>query len=247
MHTTRTDPHSSALALILARGGSKGVPRKNAASIAGRPCLAWTIADVKSARLVAHMVVSTDDPELANIARREGIQVVPRPTELATDTATVDAAARHAIAECPGSAGGPIVILYGNVPVRPAGLIDRAIDLLLRTNCDSVQSYAPVGKHHPWWTARIDAETGRVAPWEGHTLNHGIHRRQDLPPAHIPDGGVLVVSRRALMLEVPGVTPGPHAFFGADRRGILTSEGEVIDIDSPIDLLVADAVLRARR
>ena len=73
-----------------------------------------------------------------------------------------------------------------------------------------------------------------------------MHRRQDLPPAFVPDGGVLVVTPQALRLEVPGVAPGPHAFLGARRGGVVTGEGEVIDIDARIDQLVADAVLRER-
>lgn len=233
---------TTALAIILARGGSKGVPRKNIARIGGRPCIAWTIDAAREATTVHRTLVSTDDDEIAAIASRHDIAVITRPPELATDTATVDAAARHAAEHADGD---PIVILYANVPIRPAGLIDRAVQLLLESNCDSVQSYAPVGKHHPWWTARLD-ESGRASPWEGDTLNHGIYRRQDLPPACIPDGGVLVVSRPALFLEVPGVPAGPHAFFGLDRRGVLTGEGDVIDIDSPADLALADAILRGR-
>lgn len=235
------------MAVILARGGSKGVARKNAAPVAGRPCIEWTILAALEARTVSHTAVSTDDAELAGIARGLGAAVIDRPAALAGDAARVDDAARHALGMLPsGSPGSPVVILYGNVPVRPAGLIDRAVELLVRTGCDSVQSYAPVGKHHPWWTARLD-ETGAVRPWEGEILNHGVYRRQELPPAYIPDGGVLVVSRRALLGEVPGVRPGPHAFFGVDRRGVVTGEGEVIDIDSKLDLLVADAVLRGVR
>jgi CMP-N-acetylneuraminic acid synthetase len=135
------------------------------------------------------------------------------------------------------------VILYANVPVRPRGLIDRALELLASSGCDSVQSYQPVGKHHPWWTARVDAE-GQVTAWEGEVLNHGVFRRQDLPPAYGPDGAVLAVTRRALMLEIPGVAAGPHAFFGRDRRGVINPEGSVVDIDTPLDLVVADVMLR---
>lgn len=239
-----------ALAIILARGGSKGVPRKNAAVVGGRPCIAWTIEAAQRARTVGQVALSTDDAELAEIAHRAGIAVVVRPAALATDTARVDDAVRHAVESldrAPGSLVAPsplIVVLYGNVPVRPAGLIDRAVRVMLETGCDSVQSYEPVGKHHPWWTARVDPESGRVRAWEGDVLNHGIYRRQDLPPAYVPDGGVLVVSRRALFGEVPGVAPGPHAFFGKDRRGVTNPGGSVVDIDSPTDLLVADAVLR---
>jgi CMP-N-acetylneuraminic acid synthetase len=240
-----------AVAIVLARGGSRGVPGKNAAMVANCPCIAWTIDAAARARTVGLIAVSTDDVELSRIALDCGARVIDRPSILATDTARVEDAARHAIEALSGvhpasnDSKAPIVILYGNIPVRPPGLIDRAVALMLESGCDSVQSYAPVGKHHPWWTARLDAE-GLVRPWEGEVLNHGVYRRQDLPPAFIPDGGVLVVSRRALFCQIPGVAPGPHAFFGKDRRGIATGEGEVVDIDSPIDLVVADAILRAR-
>lgn len=237
-----------ACAVILARGGSKGVPGKNAAMIAGKPCVLWTIEAAKTARGVGLVALSTDDPALARIGRDAGVVFIERPATLATDTARVDDAARHTVQAIERQQGlvSLAVILYGNVPVRPEGLIDRALDLLARTGCDSVQSYAPVGKHHPWWTARIDGDSGRVGPWEGDVLNHGVFRRQDLPPAFIPDGGVIALTRRALFLEVPDATPGPHAFFGADRRGVVSEEGSVVDIDSPVDLAVADAILRQR-
>ncbi|HVU65171.1 MAG TPA: acylneuraminate cytidylyltransferase family protein [Phycisphaerales bacterium] len=236
-----------AIAVILGRAGSKGVPGKNMMPIAGRPCAAWTIDHALAAETVGEIIVSTDDPRLAELAREMGVRAVPRSAELASDRATVDAAAREAVKQWEsGSAGDPrlpIVILYANVPVRPAGLIDRAVGRMVATGCDSVQSYAPVGKMHPWWTARLDSETGSVRPWEGEVLNHNVYRRQDLPPAFIPDGGVLVMSRRALFLEIPNVQPGPHACFGHDRRGVVTGEGEVIDIDTPTDAIVADAIL----
>ena len=171
-----------------------------------------------------------------------GVDVVARPASLAVDDATVDDAARHAV-DALGWTGGPVAILYANVPVRPAGLLDRAIGLLEETGCDSVQSVARVGKHHPWWTARLEPDA-RLAPWEGDTLNHGVYRRQDLPPAYIPDGGALVVTPNALFGVIPDVAPGPHAFLGADRRAVATEQGEVVDIDSGIDLIVADALLR---
>ncbi len=229
-----------ALAIILARGGSKGVPGKNTRRIAGKPCIAWTIEQAQRADRVGRVLVSTDDARAKAIAQELGAEVIDRPAELAGDTARVDDAARHALDAC--GHDGPLVILYANVPVRPEGLIDRALELLETSGCDSVQSYAPVGKHHPWWTARLD-EDGGVSAWEGEVLNHGVFRRQDLPPAFVPDGGVIALTARALRLQIPGVSPGPHAFFGPDRRGVRTGEGEVVDIDSEIDVVVADAVL----
>ncbi len=234
----------SALAIILARSGSKGVPGKNIAPVAGKPCIAWTIEAAIEAHTVSRVVVSTDGDEIAEISRRLGAQVHERSSDLASDTATIDDAARQAlVAVDPHGQFGTIVLLYANVPVRPRNLIDRAVELLDRNACDSVQSYAIAGKHHPWWTATLDADGG-VSPWQGGVLNHGVYRRQDLPPAFIPDGGVIALTRRALMLHVPGVTPGPHAFLGRALCGVTTNEGEVIDIDTPIDLIVADAILR---
>ncbi len=245
---TNTRP---ALAVIIGRAGSKGVPGKNAMPIAGRPCAKWTIERALASDTVGSITLSSDDPRLLTLARDLGIGVAERSKELAGDTATVDAAVREAVTQLEADTLGgtalpvttPIVILYANVPVRPAGLIDRAVRRLLETSCDSVQSYAPVGKMHPYWMARVESETGHIAPWQGAILNHNIYRRQDLPPAHIPDGGVLVVTRRALFGEIVGVPPGPHACFGLDRRGVLNNEGDVVDIDSPIDALVAEAIL----
>ncbi|GJM19783.1 MAG: hypothetical protein DHS20C14_19960 [Phycisphaeraceae bacterium] len=234
----------SAIAIILARAGSKGVPGKNVAEVAGRPCIAWTIDDARASTRVSRVVVSSDDPRALEVARSMGVETVERPADLAHDTATVDDAARQAFGAI-GEPGGPVVILYANVPVRPAGLVDRAIDTLVRTGADSVQSYAPVGKHHPWWTARVDMMAGNVRPWEGEVLNHGCYRRQGLPPAYIPDGGVIALTADALMLRL-GAEAGPHAFFGRDRRGVITGEGEVVDIDSRVDLIVADVLLRER-
>lgn len=256
---------SNALAIILARAGSKGLPGKNRMPIAGKPCAQWTIEHALAAKSIGTVVLSTDDEALIELGRSLGIACVRRSAELAGDRATVDAAAREAIlqvehgefAHAPrvqrethgqdAHATSSIVILYANVPIRPGGgdLIDRAVARLIETGCDSVQSYVPVGKYHPWWMTRIDDATGDVRPWEGDILNHNIFRRQDLPPCYVPDGGVIALTRRALFCEIPGVPAGPHAFFGKDRRGVINPEGAVIDIDSATDAAVAEAALKA--
>ncbi len=233
----------NAIAIVLARAGSKGLPGKNAAMVAGQACVQWTIEDAQQSSRVAQVVVSSDDAQVNEIADTLGCAVVDRPPELAHDTATIDDAARHAY-KAIGSPDVPIVILYANVPVRPDGLIDQAIERLVTTGCDSVQSYAQVGKHHPWWTVRVD-QAGGVTPWEGEVLYHNCFRRQDLPSAHVPDGGVIALTGAALMRTI-AAPAGPHSFLGNDRRGIITEHGDVIDIDSRIDQLVADAVLRER-
>jgi CMP-N,N'-diacetyllegionaminic acid synthase len=246
MNDSSPTPHA-VYAIILARGGSKGLPRKNVLPVAGRPCLAWTIDAALEARTVTRVALSTDDPEMLALGKRMGVHVLTRPAPLACDTARVDDAARDAVLQLEREhpRAKIVVILYGNVPLRPRGCIDAAVELLQRSSADSLQTYQPVGKHHPWWTARLD-DAAEVRPWEGEVLNHNTFRRQDLPPAYVPDGAVLAVTRRALFHEVPGVQPGPHAFFGRDRRGLINPEGSVVDIDTKKDLLVADALLRER-
>ncbi len=247
-----------ALAIILGRAGSKGLPGKNMRPVAERPCAAWTIGHALHSRRVERVVVSSDDAELRTLAQSMGAMAFDRSAELAGDTATIDAAARDALEQFEEHHGrlddaAAIVILYANVPVRPADLTDRAVDRFERGDADSVQSFSRVGKHHPWWMVRIESD-GTLAPWqdEEHGLFHGVYRRQDLPPAFVPDGGVTVVSREALTLGLDGVAPGPHAFLGrpSRRRGIISGgerdEHAVVDIDTPLDLLVAEAVLTSR-
>lgn len=233
----------NAIAIVLARGGSKGLAGKNTLPVAGKPCVVWTLEAAQRSALVGRVAVSSDDAAVLGVAVEHGCEVVERPAELAHDTATIDDAARHAY-EAIGSPDGPIVILYANVPVRPESLIDDAVKMLAETGCDSVQSYARVGKHHPWWTVRV-GDNGQVQPWEGDVLYHSCFRRQDLPAAMVPDGGVIALTPDSLMRRV-GAPEGPHCFLGNDRRGVITAEGDVIDIDTRIDLIVADAILRER-
>jgi CMP-N,N'-diacetyllegionaminic acid synthase len=148
------------LAVVIGRAGSKGLPRKNALPVAGIPMVARTVRFARAARSVDRTIVSTDGDEIAAIARGEGAEVVMRPESVSNDTATVDAAVRHAV-EHSGSHAEVVVILYANVPVRPADLIDRAVARLDETGCDSVQSYCRMGKTHPYWMSRLD---GRSSP-----------------------------------------------------------------------------------
>lgn len=234
--TVKDDPgFKPALAVVLARAGSKGLPNKNGLAVAGKPMLAWTLEHALASRCVDRVVLSTDGPHLAEVGRRHtGVEVVMRPAELADDHATIDAATRHAVGQHV-SLHETIVILYGNVPVRPADLTDRAVRMLHDVGADSVQSVCPVGKHHPYWMKRVGDDAELIAYEDNH-----IYRRQDLPPVFGLDGGVIAVTRASLFSVRAGE---PHAFLGTDRRAIKTEPGEVIDIDSVVDLHVAEAVL----
>ncbi len=232
------------LCIILARAGSKGLPGKNIAPLAGRPLIAHTIDHALAAQGVDRIAVSTDGPAIAAVAREMNIPVIDRPADLAGDLATVDAAARHAVSHLESAHNtrfDPIVILYGNVPLRPADLIDRALQKLADTGCDSVQSVCPVGKMHPFWMKKL---TGHASDILEHYQPNNIYRRQDLPPVFMLDGGIIAVTRDNLFTQSPGQ---PHAFLGTDRRAIVTEPGQVVDIDNDLDLQVARAMMEAKQ
>jgi N-acylneuraminate cytidylyltransferase len=231
------EPDRMATAVVIGRAGSRGLPGKNALPVGGVPMIARSVGHAIESSRVGRVLCSTDGDAIARAAAAAGAEIVRRPAELADDLATVDSAVRHAV-DTAGDHASVVVILYGNIPIRPAGLVDRAVEALITTGADSVQSYAPVGKHHPYWTCRL-GESGEVSQWEANT----VHRRQDLPPAFIPDGGVIAVTRRSLFRVEPG---RPHAFLGDDRRGIENEAGAVVDVDDEIDLLVAEAILARR-
>lgn len=234
---TQTDDVNSITAVIVGRRGSKGFPNKNSRVLAGKPMVVHSIEQARAASCVDHVIVSTDGDEIAGAARAEGVEVVMRPPSLASDQASVDAAVRHAI-EVSGVASKTVVILYANVPIRPRELIDDAIDHLQKTGADSVQSYESVGKHHPWWMVRVD-ENDSISAWHP----NDVYRRQDLPPAYFPDGGVIALTRESLFTVEPDA---PHAFLGRDRRAVINAIGSVVDIDDEIDMLVAEAMIKRR-
>jgi N-acylneuraminate cytidylyltransferase len=231
------------LAVILARAGSQGLPNKHLLPLLGRPVITYTFDHAAASRRLARTVVSTDCLQIRALARAHDMETIDRPPHLATAGASVQDAMLHAlrtIEQRDGARFDALVVLYGNVPVRGEGVIDRALDLLGSSGCDSVRTFCPVGKWHPAWMSRLEGDAVRP-------LQPGsIHRRQDLPELFLHDGAVVAVSRRSMLRgeESPG---DPHAFFGVDRRGIRTEMGETVEIDHLRDLYWAEAVLRERQ
>ena len=229
------------LGVVMARAGSKGLGDKHIQLLRGRRVIDYSLDHALASERLSKIVVSTDSRAVAVAATERGVEVIARPAELATDTASVQSVMIHAL-DTLEARGGPkfdaAVILYGNVAVRGPGVIDRAIRHWDKTQCDSVRSFCPVGKWHPAWMSRL--EDDKVIP----VRPGSIHRRQDLEPLLLHDGAVVVMSRRSLLLgkQSPG---DPHAMFGEDRRGILTRAEETVEIDTRRDLYIADAVLRA--
>jgi len=226
------------LGVILARGGSKGVPGKNLRLLLGRPLLSYTIEAARTAERLSRLVVSTDDDRIAASAEGEGVEAIRRPPEMATDTAPIEWALRHAVRLVEAREGrlDAVVALYANVPVRKPGIIDLVVDKLLATGADSVQTYAPCPKP-PQWACLLNDDRVRLLE----DKYEGVYRRQELEPAFYPDGAVLAVSRASLM-DSESSTRG-HAFLGRDRRAVIQAAQDTVDIDEPFDLLWAEFLL----
>jgi len=139
------------LGIIPARGGSKGIPLKNLAELAGKPLLAYTTEAALNSRLLSRVILSTDHSEIARFGKGTGIEVpFLRPAEFATDSATIEAVVRHALnwlEETENYRPAAFVILHPTTPLRTAKHIDEAIEHLDRSDVDSVVSVSPPMEH----------------------------------------------------------------------------------------------------
>lgn len=235
-----TNSKENVLGVILARGGSKGVPNKNILNLCGKAIIAYTISAALRAKSLYRVVVSTDDEEIARIAGAyKGVEVIMRPPEYANDTASIDLALRHVVGKI-GHQGDKInivVALYANVPLRREGIIDEVVEKMILTNADSVQTYTPYTTP-PQWAHQIDGDKVSLLDMK----YEFAYRRQLLVPAYHPDGAVLAVRYDTL---IESIDLSDHsAFLGTDRRAIIQSPEDTVDIDEPIDILWAEFLLK---
>lgn len=224
------------LGLIPARGGSKGVPRKNIRPLCGKPLLQYTAEAALAARLLARVILSTEDEEVAEVGRRCGLDVpFVRPAELARDETPMLPVVQHAVAwlESRGERFDAVCLLQPTNPLRRADEIDACVELLERTDADAVVTVLPVpAEHNPHWVYFRDAggalrlSTGEAQP---------IGRRQDLPAAFHREGSVYVVRRDVLMTG--------NSLYGRDLRGLLVDTARSVNIDTPRDWERAEELL----
>jgi N-acylneuraminate cytidylyltransferase/CMP-N,N'-diacetyllegionaminic acid synthase len=215
------------LAVIPARGGSKGIPRKNVANVAGRPLLAYTADAARGAKRLTRIIVSTDDNAIADAARRLGLEVpFMRPATLAADDAPMLPVLQHAVTtmrQC-GFRADVVVLLQPTSPLRRAEHIDAAIDLLDRSGADSVVSVVEVPhQFHPISVMRLDGD--RLRPFIDGPL---VTRRQDKPRVFARNGPAVVAVRAAVIEN--------GSLYGEDCRALVMGSDESLDIDSPGDL-----------
>lgn len=221
------------LAIIPARGGSKSIPRKNIRLLGGAPLLSYSIAAARQARQVTRVIISTDDPEFADIARAWGAEApFLRPAELAGDTSRDLDAFQHALgwlAEHEGYHPEMVVQLRPTTPLRPPDLIDRAIDLLRADpSADSVRGVVEA-KQNPYKMWRIPADgDGAMQPLIDTDLDEPFNMpRQELPTSYWQTGHIDVIR--------PHVITEQYSMSGQRILPLVLDADYAIDIDNLLD------------
>lgn len=220
------------LTLIPARGGSKGLPGKNIRPFCGKPLITRTIETARESGVAGRIVVSTDDPEIARVAKASGAEVpFLRPAAIAADASPVLAAAIHALDWLEANDGWTptwLLLLQPTSPLRTSVDIRRAFEILQSGDADAVVAVSEA-KSHPYWVKTLDA-AGFLRPFvEGQTAPS---RRQDLPAALALNGLLYLV--RVSTLRADG------EFCPAKTLPLVIPVLRAFDIDSELDFLIAE-------
>lgn len=227
------------LGVIPARGGSTEIPRKNLAPLGGKPLIQYTIEASLAVPRLSRVVVSTEDEEIAQVALSLGAEVpFVRPVELASDHARSVDVLIHAVDEVESSyrvVFDWVLLLQPTTPFRSPKDIESSLDLAAGGQCDSVISVVPVYDSHPVRIKRI--VDGRLEPFCVEEVE-GM-RRQDLTPPAFKRNGAIYLTRRDVVMT-------GHSIWGSWIRPYEMPPERSINIDSPLDLAVAEAVLTQR-
>jgi YrbI family 3-deoxy-D-manno-octulosonate 8-phosphate phosphatase len=221
-----------AIAIIPARGGSKGLPRKNVLPLAGKPLLAWTIDAAKNAQSVGRVFVSTDDPEIAQIAERYSAEVVWRPASISGDLASSEAALTHVLHSI-SEPGEPLpevtVFLQCTSPLTMAEDIDGTVNTLLDADADTAVAVADF--HYFLW--KDEHETGDFVG-----INHDKSirlMRQEREHQFIETGAIYAMKTEGFLIH-------KHRFFGKTASYVMP-EQRVLEIDTMVDFKIAETLL----
>jgi len=228
------------LGVIPARGGSKGIPHKNIATVAGQPLLAYTCDAALSSKRLTRVILSTDDPNVAEVGQHYGIEVpFLRPVELAQDEIPILDVLQHVLKtlqETENYQPQVVVLLQPTSPLRRAEHIDEAVDILLRTGADSVVSVVEVPhQFNPVSLMHLEGE--RLMPYlEGPP----ILRRQDKPLLYARNGPAVLAVRREVLLK-------KNSLYGNDCRPLVMNVEDSVDIDCAFDLDLVEFLLKRHK
>lgn len=226
------------LAVIMARGGSKGVPGKNLRIVGGKPLIAWTIETALDCPLLDRVVVTTDSAEIAAAARSLGAEVpFMRPAELAEDETPGMAPLLHAVRWLSANESyhpDLVLLLQPTSPLRITGDVTAAIELLVEKGADAVISLSPV-ERHPYVMKVLETD-GRIRDYI--ELDQPPARRQDFPALYALNGAIYL-ARREVLLE-------RESFYTDRTYGFTMPPERSLDIDTLWDLYLVDLILKDR-
>lgn len=224
------------LALIPARGGSKRLPGKNIRVLGDKPLIVWSIDVAKGVPEICDILVSTDDPAIANVCLKAGAYVPwLRPAELATDIASSNDVALHALNwyESENGTVDGILLLQPTSPFRTRKIVRRGIELFVKHDRQPVIGVS-LTDSHPMWTLKVEGDY--LVPF---MQEHGLGTRsQDLPRAYVVNGNFYLITPEELREN--------RTVFGAEAIPLLAeSKKEALDIDTEWDWLIANSALIA--
>lgn len=221
------------LAIIPARGGSKGVPRKNIRELAGKPLIAWTIEEAKKSKYIDRLILSSEDDEIIEVAKQYGCEVpFKRPIELAQDDTPGIDPVLHAITQCPGY--DYVVLLQPTSPLRTVEDIDGCIEKVFSYKAPFCVSVTEPAKS-PYWMYTLDNDKMKpLLPQD--TL---IARRQELPKSYALNGAVYVAEINKLLKGKSFITKETVAF--------IMSQESSFDIDTLIDFKICESLIGNNR
>ncbi|MFZ5354272.1 MAG: cytidylyltransferase domain-containing protein [Bacillota bacterium] len=224
------------LAIIPARGGSKGLPRKNIRLMLGRPLIAWTIEEAKKSKYIDRLVVCTEDKEITEMCCSLDVEIIRRPDDLATDSASVHDTILYCLnilKEKESYIPEHVMLLQCTSPLRKAVHIDEAIELLTRCNSEAVVSVCRE-KHSPYWLKTVD-EQGFTKDFLQYDKK-SLVRRQDLPILYRLNGSIYISKTETYLNR--------KSFDGDGTQAYVMDSNDSIDIDDEIDFLVAELLLK---
>ncbi len=216
------------LAVVPARGGSRGIPHKNIVKVKGKELITYTLDAARASKYIDKIIVSTDDSSIGEVALREGAEVLNRPKELAQDTSRTIDVLLHVV-EKMGECFDYLVLLQPTQPLRTALHIDEALELMIDNQYPSLLSISPA-RNHPLLLRRMDQE-GKLTSM---LPCQSTVRRQDFPDYYVVNGAIYINRIRDLTAE----TSLNDNLYGYE----MPSEFD-LDIDEQRDLLVLEALL----
>ncbi len=225
------------LSVIPARGGSKGLPKKNILPLAGKPLIGWSIEAAKKSKYIDKLIVSTDDVEIANVAKSYDCEVpFLRPNDFALDDSPSSEVIIHSIDffEKMGLIFDYIVLLEPTSPLRETSDIDKAIEIL-HSNIDLADSIVGVSKveaTHPAFDLRIN-DKGLIEPYLGGSFS--LFRRQEIESLYYFEGSLYISDTQVYLKE--------KNFYHDRTMPFILPRWKAIEIDEYIDMIVAEAII----